>query len=64
MVHGIAKLAVTGRSPFSSKNEALRFANYVIDNSLPTGEVIQDRPPVRSPRQSHFLRMAHEADYL
>lgn len=36
MVHGIAKLAITGRYPFSSKNEILRFAEYVIENSLPT----------------------------
>jgi AcrR family transcriptional regulator len=36
MVHGIAKLAITGRLPFSSKNELLNFAEYVIDNSLPT----------------------------
>jgi AcrR family transcriptional regulator len=36
MVHGVAKLAITGRYPFSSKNEILRFAEYVIDNSLPT----------------------------
>jgi AcrR family transcriptional regulator len=36
MVHGIAKLATTGRFPFSSKNEVLRFAEYVIDSSLPT----------------------------
>jgi AcrR family transcriptional regulator len=36
MVHGVAKLAITGRFPFSSKSEILRFAEYVIDNSLPT----------------------------
>jgi AcrR family transcriptional regulator len=36
MVHGIAKLAITGRYPFSSKNEILKFAEYVIENSLPT----------------------------
>jgi AcrR family transcriptional regulator len=35
-VHGIAKLAITGRLPFSSKSEVLRFAEYVIENSLPT----------------------------
>jgi AcrR family transcriptional regulator len=35
MVHGIAKLAITGRFPFSSKNEILRFTEYVIENSLP-----------------------------
>src|SRR5215469_8159593 len=31
MVHGIAKLAITGRFPFSSQKEVLRFAGYVID---------------------------------
>jgi Tetracyclin repressor-like, C-terminal domain len=36
MVHGIAKLAITGRLPFSSKTEVLKFAEYVIENSLPT----------------------------
>jgi len=36
IVHGIAKLAITGRFPFSSKNEVLRFAEYVIESSLPT----------------------------
>lgn len=36
IVHGIAKLAITGRFPFSSKNEVLRFAEYVINSSLPT----------------------------
>lgn len=36
MVHGIAKLAITGRLPFSSKAEVLKFAEFVIKNSLPT----------------------------
>jgi hypothetical protein len=36
MVHGIAKLAITGRFPFSSQREILVFAEYVIENSLPT----------------------------
>jgi Tetracyclin repressor-like, C-terminal domain len=36
MVHGIAKLAVTGRFPFSSQKEILGFAENVIENSLPT----------------------------
>jgi AcrR family transcriptional regulator len=36
MVHGIAKLAITGRFPFSSQKEILQFAEYVIENSLPT----------------------------
>ena len=38
IVHGIAKLAITGRFPFSSKNEVLRFAEYVIGNSLPVAK--------------------------
>jgi len=37
MVHGIAKLAITGRLPFRSKAEILRFAGFVIDESLPAG---------------------------
>jgi AcrR family transcriptional regulator len=37
MVHGIAKLAITGRLPFRSRSEVLRFAEFVIDQSLPTG---------------------------
>lgn len=31
MVHGIAKLAITGRLPFRSKAEILKFAGFVID---------------------------------
>jgi AcrR family transcriptional regulator len=42
MVHGIAKLAITGRFPFSSQKEILKFAEYVIANSLPT--VIRSEP--------------------
>jgi hypothetical protein len=37
MVHGIAKLALTGRLPFSSNAEVLEFAEFVIDKSLPVG---------------------------
>lgn len=37
MVHGIAKLAITGRLPFRSNSEVLQFAEFVIDQSLPTG---------------------------
>ena len=37
MVHGIAKLAITGRLPFRSRSEVLRFGEFVIDQSLPTG---------------------------
>lgn len=35
MVHGIAKLAITGRLPFQSKAEVLKFAEFVIEESLP-----------------------------
>jgi AcrR family transcriptional regulator len=35
MVHGIAKLAITGRLPYRSKTKILEFAEFVIDNSLP-----------------------------
>jgi|SRR5579859_4998796 len=34
MVHGIAKLAITQRLPFGSKSRILRFASFVIDESL------------------------------
>lgn len=43
MVHGIAKLAITGRFPFSSQKEILGFAEYVLENSLPT--VSRNGPP-------------------
>ena len=36
MVHGIAKLAITGRLPFHSNTAILEFAEFVIDQSLPT----------------------------
>src|SRR5690242_994827 len=35
MVHGVAKLATTGRLPYTSTAEILKFAEFVIDNSLP-----------------------------
>jgi hypothetical protein len=38
MVHGIAKLAITGRLPFSANAEVLKFAEFVIDQSLPVGK--------------------------
>jgi AcrR family transcriptional regulator len=34
MVHGVAKLAITGRLPFRTKTETLKFAGFVIDESL------------------------------
>lgn len=36
MVHGIAKLATTKRLPFDSRAGILKFANFVIEESLPT----------------------------
>jgi AcrR family transcriptional regulator len=35
MVHGIAKLAIAGHLPFRSRAGILRFAEFVIDRSLP-----------------------------
>ena len=35
MVHGVAKLAITGRLPFHSRAEVLHFAEFVIAMSLP-----------------------------
>jgi AcrR family transcriptional regulator len=35
MVHGVAKLAVTGRLPYRSKAGILKFAGFVMDESLP-----------------------------
>lgn len=35
MVHGVAKLASTGRLPYRSKSDILKFAKFVIDESLP-----------------------------
>ena len=35
MVHGIAKLAITGRLPYPSRGAILRFAEFVISASLP-----------------------------
>jgi AcrR family transcriptional regulator len=35
MVHGIAKLAIAGRLPYRSSSEILKFAEFVIDQSLP-----------------------------
>ena len=35
MVHGIAKLATSGRLPLASKSEVLAFAEFVIEQSLP-----------------------------
>ena len=35
MVHGVAKLAITGRLPYRSKSGILKFGSFVIDQSLP-----------------------------
>jgi AcrR family transcriptional regulator len=35
VVHGVAKLAITGRYPFSSRSEILGFAAYVLGSTLP-----------------------------
>jgi AcrR family transcriptional regulator len=35
MVHGIAKLAIAKRLPFESRADTLKFARFVIDQSLP-----------------------------
>jgi len=35
MVHGVAKLAITGRLPYRSKAGIMKFATFVIDQSLP-----------------------------
>jgi AcrR family transcriptional regulator len=35
MVHGIAKLAITGRLPYPSSADILKFAEFVVDQSLP-----------------------------
>lgn len=35
MVHGVAKLAITGRLPYRAKPGIMKFAAFVIDQSLP-----------------------------
>jgi AcrR family transcriptional regulator len=35
MVHGVAKLAIAKRLPYESTADVLKFANFVIDESLP-----------------------------
>jgi hypothetical protein len=40
MVHGVAKLATAKRLPYESTGDVLKFAKFVIDESLPVrGEV-------------------------
>src|SRR5262249_30842866 len=35
MVHGVAKLGITGRLPYRSKGGVVKFAEFVINESLP-----------------------------
>jgi hypothetical protein len=35
MVHGIAKLAITGRLPYNTSSDIMQFTEFVIDQSLP-----------------------------
>jgi AcrR family transcriptional regulator len=39
MVHGVAKLAITGRLPYRTPAGILRFASFVIDQSLPVRRI-------------------------
>jgi AcrR family transcriptional regulator len=39
MVHGVAKLAITGRLPYRTTAGILRFASFVIDQSLPVRKI-------------------------
>src|SRR5215831_1722688 len=39
MVHGVAKLAITGRLPYRSRAEILKFAEFVMKKSLPIADV-------------------------
>ena len=45
MVHGIAKLATAKRLPFDSRAGILKFANFVIEESLPIHSEIFRQPP-------------------
>jgi len=55
MVHGIAKLAITGRFPFRSKAEILKFAGFVIDESLPSGPSTSRQPKGHGAASSEHL---------
>jgi AcrR family transcriptional regulator len=44
MVHGIAKLATAKRLPFVSRAGILKFANFVVDQSLPTDTETLTKP--------------------
>jgi AcrR family transcriptional regulator len=49
MVHGIAKLAITGRLPYRSKASVLKFAEFVIDQSLPLPGLKTEAPAPAAP---------------
>ena len=51
LVHGAAKLALTGHLPYQSRAKVLKFAEFVIDESLPVTEVRVSC----SPRSSHVI---------
>src|SRR5215469_4406965 len=42
MVHGIAKLAIAGRLPFESRADVLKFARFVITESLPVCDEVRN----------------------
>jgi AcrR family transcriptional regulator len=48
MVHGIAKLATAKRLPFESKAGILKFARFVIEQSLPARAELSEPTPDRS----------------
>jgi AcrR family transcriptional regulator len=39
IVHGVAKLAITGRLPYRSRTGILKFAGFVMDESLPASGI-------------------------
>jgi len=64
MVHGVAKLAITGRLPYRTTAGVMKFAAFVIDQSLPRadeergpaslvskGDAIANRPAATKPRR-------------
>jgi hypothetical protein len=51
MVHGIAKLATAKRLPYESRTDILKFASFVIDNSLPVQS--ENRKEVQRRRKSN-----------
>ncbi len=47
MVHGVAKLAITGCLPYHAKADILKFAKFVIDESLPVcAQTRSVQPPI------------------